>query len=74
MAPAMIAPLLPALTMAQASPDLTSSKQTRIELSRLRRMAWPGWSDISTTSEACRSTMGSLVPALRRSSSCWMRA
>ncbi len=49
----MTAPELPAETMAEACPDFTSSKQTRMELSFFRRMAWPGWSCISTTSEAC---------------------
>ena len=52
-APAITAPELPADTIAQARPDLTSSKQTRMELSFLRRIAWPGWSCISTTSVAC---------------------
>ena len=42
MAPAMTAPELPAETMAQAAPSATRSKQTRMELSFLRRIAWPG--------------------------------
>ena len=51
-APAITAPEFPADTIALARPAFTSSKQTRIELSFLRRIAWPGWSCISTTSDA----------------------
>ena len=66
----MTAPELPALTMAEASPALTSSKATRMELSRLRRMAWPGCSSISTTSAAWWMRMGRLgLARWRRSSS-----
>ena len=62
-APAITAPELPADTIAHARPDPTSSKQTRIELSFFRRIAWPGWSCISTTSVAFATSIGSSRPA-----------
>src|SRR6266702_5358745 len=68
MAPAITAPEFPAETMPQASPRFTSSKQTRIELSFLRRIAWPGWSSIATTSEACFTAMGRSFPPPWRAS------
>jgi len=73
-APAITAPLLPAETMPQASPRRTISKQSRMELSFLRRIAWPGWSSISTTSVAFRTAMGRLWPARWRTSSSRTRA
>ena len=73
-APAITAPELPADTIAQACPDATSSKQTRIELSFLRRIAWPGWSSISTTSVALCTSIGERRPARRRASSSRTRA
>ena len=62
-APAITAPELPADTIAHACFDATSSKQIRIELSFFRRIAWPGWSCISTTSVAFRTSIGSAFPA-----------
>ena len=74
MAPAMTAPLFPALTTAEASPSRTSSSATRMEFCFLRRMAWPGWSSMPTTSGAWRTCTGRFQLARSRSSSARTRS
>ncbi len=55
------APVLPALTIASASPAATSSAQRRIEESGLRRIGVVAGSSIATVSAAC--TTASRPPA-----------
>src|SRR6185369_8353012 len=64
---AMSAPVLPALTQASASLDLTRSMATRMEEPFLLRRATAGDSSIFTTSAAWRTVMRSLASAPSRS-------
>jgi hypothetical protein len=66
------APVLPALTIASASPAATSSAQRRIDELGLRRIGVVAGSSMPTVSSACSTRMRSAAPP-SRASSCSMR-
>ncbi len=59
---AMVAPVLPALTMARALPSRTASAARTSEESFLRRTDWPGSSSMAMTSEAGRTSSPPVSP------------
>src|SRR5512140_1969048 len=66
--PAMTAPEFPALTKEDAFPSATSRSPTRIDESRFFRRAMAGMSHISTTSEACSTSMSAPETSIPRNS------
>src|SRR5512141_1190112 len=66
--PAITAPELPALTKEDAFLSATSRSPTRIDESRFFRRAMAGMSHISTTSEACSTSMSAPETSISRNS------